>query len=577
MLGFIVGIFLLLFITGIILSAIVNSVSKEEVKVSDNTILHLSLDQPLRDRTASNPLDGFDFGNFQSHKQPGLTDMIVLLKKAETDSHVKGIYLDVANLQAGPAMIEELRNALINFRKSGKFVYAYAESYTQGAYYLATAADKIYLNPQGSIVLNGMMVELMFLKGSLEKLEVEPEIIRHGKYKSAVETFILDRMSDENRQQIAELVDPIWKHTVEKIAAARHLTETSVMQMADSLQARDAMDAQRLKLVDKLAYYDEFTADLNARTGKKSTDKPDFLTMSKYTKSPASDKKGYTRDRIAIVYATGEINSGEGDDNTIGSDRISSAIRTARLDENVKAVVLRVNSPGGSALASEVIWREVVMTRKVKPVVVSMGSVAASGGYYISCAADKIVAEPNTITGSIGVFGLLFNAQNLLKNKLGITVDTYKTNPYTDMGTVSRPLTTSEKLILQKDVDKVYNTFTRRVADGRKMKQADVDSIGQGRVWSGIDAKRLGLVDTLGGINEAIAIAARLGKTDNYKTKDLPEQKDPFKSIMAEMSGNAHVWYMRNKLGIDFRFIEAFENLKSMTGIQARSLFSVTL
>jgi protease-4 len=331
-----------------------------------------------------------------------------------------------------------------------------------------------------------------------------------------------------------------------------------------------------LKLVDKLGYFDEFTSALNAKLGKGSSDKINFITLSKYNKVQESMKgKPFAKDKIAVIYAVGEIEGGDGGDDKIGSEELSAAIREARLDDKVKAIVMRVNSPGGSAIASEVIWREVVLAKKAKPFIISMGDVAASGGYYIACAADTIVAQPNTITGSIGVFGLMFNAQNMLKNKLGITTDSYKTSQYADLGTVLRPMTPSERMMIQHSVDKVYTTFTQRVADGRHMTPAAVDSMGQGRVWSAIDAKRIGLVDVLGGLDDAIKIAAKKAKLDNYRIKELPEEKEPFQAIMEGISGDAETWYMQNKLGVDYRYWNAANEILKIQGIQARSMYDV--
>ena len=577
MLGFILSIVVVFFLFIAMISVAVNSIGKKEVSISNKSILHITLSQPLLDRSSANPFDDIDLGSFHSKKQPGLNDILSALDKAASDPKISGIYIDVPSLQSGIASLEELRNAIIKFKKSGKFVYSYADDYSQGAYYLATASDKIYLNPQGLITLNGLSTELMFFKGTLEKLEIEPEVIRHGKFKSAVETFILDKMSDENRTQIAGFIDPIWNHLISKMAEARKMDVSKIKLIADSLQARDANKALELNLVDHLGYYDDFIADLNTKIGNSKSEKLKLVTLNQYIKSPSSITKPYSKNKIAVIYAEGEIGGGEGDDNSIGSDGMAATIREARLDDKIKAIVLRVNSPGGSALASDVIWREVMLAKKAKPFIVSMGSVAASGGYYISCAADTIVAQPNTITGSIGVFGLMFNAQNMLKNKLGITVDTYKTSAYTDLGTVTRALTTNERAIIQQSVDQVYNTFTSRVAEGRKIRQDMVDSIGQGRVWSGIDAKRLGLVDVLGGLDDAIAIAAKKANLANYRIKALPEQKDAMQEIMDGLSGNAETWFMQEKLGTDFRFYKASQDIMKIKGIQARSFYNTEI
>jgi protease IV len=573
MLGFILGIIVLFFLFIFIVSAAVSSMGTEEVKVSNGSVLQINFSQPIRDRSSNNPFEGLNFSTLKSNKQLGMNDILKSIENASTDDNIKGIFLDFSGLQSGFANIEEIRNKLLEFKKSGKFVYAYSDSYSQGAYYLVSVADKIYLNPQGELTLNGLMTELMFFKGALDKLEIEPEVIRHGKYKSAIEPFILDKMSPENRQQIAGFVDPIWKQMATDIATSRKLNKDEIYKIADSLTIRNAEDALKNGLVDKLAYFDEFLEDVNNKLGQANGEELKLISINKYSKSNPTSKKEFTSDKIAVIYAIGEIEGGKGDDETIGSDKISETIREARLDKNIKAIVLRVNSPGGSALASDVIWREVVLAKRVKPVVVSMGNVAASGGYYISCAANAIVAEPTTITGSIGVFGLMFNAQNMFKNKLGLTFDTYKTSNYTDLGTITRPLTSGEKNILQVQVDEVYNTFTSRVAQGRKMSQADVDSIGQGRVWSGIDAKRIGLVDELGGLDRAIAIAKKMAKLDNYRIKELPVQKEALEELITDLSGEAQAKYLQVKLGPAFSYWEKANELMKIQGIQARSFY----
>ena len=475
MFGFIIGTVVLFFILIFILSMVVSSMSTETVTVKDNSILHLELDQPIKERSSKNPFEDFDLSNFSSNQQLGLNDILKNIDKASKDNNIKGIYIDIPSFQGGLASVEEIRNALLAFKKSGKFIYAYGDFYSQGSYYLASTADKIYLNPEGQVALNGIASESMFFKGTLEKLEIEPQVIRHGKFKSAIEPFILEKMSPENREQVAAFVDPIWKHISDEICKSRKIDQSTFKNMVDSMQLENAADAKRLKVVDETAYFDEFTAQVARKMGIKSNKELPLISLSQYSKTPDKSGVKLAMGKIAVIYAVGDIGNGEGNDETIGSDRLSATIRKARLDDKIKAIVLRVNSPGGDALASEEIWREVSLAKKSKPVIVSMGDLAASGGYYISCAADKIVAQPNTLTGSIGVFGLLFNAEKMLKNKLGVTTDIYKTNPYTDMGTIARPLTSSEAIILQKEVDRIYDVFTRRVAEGRGMSQAMVD------------------------------------------------------------------------------------------------------
>ncbi len=576
MLGVILSFFILFFIFLFIVSGIVSMKNDEVTVVESNSLLELTFDNPIQERTSKNPFEGLRFPSLRSEQDLGLNDVLKNIEKAKTDDHIRGIFLNLSTLQAGISTIEEIRNALLDFKYSHKFIYAYSESYTQGTYYLASVADKIYLNPQGNLDFKGLHTELAFFKGALEKLEVEPEIIRHGKFKSAVEPFINDKMSPENRAQIAALQHSVWKQFVDDISASRKISSDELVSIADELQARTPEDALRLKMIDKISYFDEVQSDLKKFLGIGEKEKIKLIALKKYNRTTGT-AKSLSAKKIALIYAVGTIGSGEGDDESIGSDRISQALRKARTDSSIKAIVLRVNSPGGSALASDVIWREMALAKKTKPVVVSMGDVAASGGYYISCVADTIVAEPNTITGSIGVFGLLFNTQNLFNHKLGITFDTVKTNKFADLGSMTRPLNAAEKEIIQQQVERIYDTFLSHVSEGRKMSKADVDSIGQGRVWSGTDAKRLGLVDVLGGVDKAIEIAAGMAKLDSYRTISLPEQKDFFQRLVEDFSTETSADIAKKQLGESYKYYRQVQSLLKMQGIQARLPFEIEL
>ena len=367
----------------------------------------------------------------------------------------------------------------------------------------------------------------------MEKLDIDMQVIRHGKFKSAVEPFTNDKMSDANKLQTMVYIKAVWNNFLTDISLSRNISVNELNKIADEFKIETPNDAVKYRLIDGVAYKDEVLNELASLVKVKDINKIKYITLGKYTRAPENKTQTYgKKDRIAVVYASGEIQGGEGDDNTIGSDRISKALRQARLDKKVKAIVLRVNSPGGSALASDVIWREVILARQVKPVVVSMGDLAASGGYYISCGATKIYAEPNTLTGSIGVFGIIPNIQGLLNKKLGITIDGVKTDEYADIGDLTRPLTAGEKAIFEKEIDNIYHTFLKHVSEGRKLSVSSVDSIGQGRIWSAYDAKRIGLVDNIGGINDAIKAAAELAKIKDYRVTYLPEQKDVFKQLV---------------------------------------------
>lgn len=536
MLGAIVGVVIAtLIVVFFVIGAVSSLFSGEEaVRVKDGSVLHIALKGPVVERQ---PKSGFaKFTGLNSEKNLGLDAIVEAIKRAKDDDKIEGIFLETQSIDAGMATVEEIRVALLDFKTSGKFIYAYGEDYSQKGYYLASAADEVYLNPQGALDFKGIGGQILFFKKMLEKLDINVQIFRHGKFKSAVEPFDLEKMSAANRLQTLTYITSLWNQMLAGISAERGISIDELNSIATNLEIRTANDAVTKKLVDDVLYYDEVMDQLKEQLGKKEKEKVELVTIGKYIdagESKTDDDKAVSKNKIAVIYAVGSIESGEGNDETIGSARIARAIREAREDSSVKAVVLRVNSPGGSALASDVIWREVLLTKNAKPFIVSMGDVAASGGYYISCAADVIVAEPNTITGSIGVFGLIPDAGDLFKEKFGITVDTVNTNKHAGMGSFFRPVNALEAQVIQQGVEDVYLTFITRVADGRGMNVADVDSIGQGRVWAGTDALRIGLVDTLGTLDDAIAIAARKAKLgDDYRVKKLPVQKDPFEEFL---------------------------------------------
>jgi protease-4 len=537
------------------------------------------LEGMVTDRSFDNPIQGFDFNAMKNKYEPGLNEILTNLKKAKTDPNIKGIYLDLGDVPAGISLLEEIRNGLLDFKKSGKFIYSYSEMYSQKAYYLASISDKIYLNKEGGIDFHGLAAEIMFFKGLLQKLDVDVQIIRHGKFKSAIEPFMLDKMSDANREQTRMFVGSIWNHIVNNISVSRKIDVAQLQNIADSMLVQTAEDAVKYKFVDQLVYKDEMIDALKSKLGIETKDEIQYVTLSKYKDAKTADSKiKFSKNKIAIVYAVGAIEGGEGDDLTIGSERISEAIRQARNDSNVKAIVLRVNSPGGDALASEVIWREVALAKKTKPVVVSMGDYAASGGYYIACAANKIIASPTTITGSIGVFGMIPNLQKLFNNKLGITIDTVMTNKNAISISGNRPLSSYQEKVIQNQIERIYATFIGHVADGRKMTVSQVDSIGQGRVWSGFDAKRIGLIDDFGGMDKAIEEAVKLAKLSEYKVIEYPIQKDFFQQIIKSLSGDdASSKILQKELGENYTFYKTLKSISSMKKIQARLPFVINL
>jgi protease-4 len=560
----------------IIVIASISSVFSEAIKMNDhevytpkeNSILRIDLNGDIKERGVKNPFGELDLGPFMPEPSIGLNDIIGSLKKAKDDNNIKGIYLEISNPIAGFATLEEVRNALLDFKTSGKFIYAYSEVYSQKAYYLATTANKLYLNPQGGMEIKGLSSQIMFFKKMLDKLDMEVQIFRHGKFKSAIEPFMLDKMSDANRTQVETYLGSLWNHMVDGIAKNRNITSKDINDMANNLSIRSPEDAVKYKLVDALKYEDEVFSDIRKNISLSESDKINFVSLNKY--SGVAKESKISKDKIAVIYAVGEIESGEGDDSKIGSVRIAKAIRDARLDKNVKAIVLRVNSPGGSALASDVIWRETVLAQKAKPFIVSMGDVAASGGYYISCAADRIFAQPNTITGSIGVFGMIPNAQKALSEKLGITIDTVNTNKHSDVGTILRGASSEEFEYVQQSVGHIYDVFITKVAAGRKTSKNNIDSIGQGRVWSGSDAIKINLVDELGGINDAIAYAAKQAKVSDYKLQLLPKQKDPLQELLGNTKDEMEARAMKTNLGEQYKYVKQVKSVLQLKGVQAR-------
>jgi len=562
-----------LVIAGIIGAAI--SSGEEPVTIKPNTILKIDLTQPIAERSTDNPFDKISpFGAGESTL--GLTDIVENIKKAKTDKNIKGIYLNITDVMAGSASMEEIRNALLDFKKSKKFIISYSDMYSQASYYLSSVADSIFIQPTGMIMHVGLSSQVMFFKDFLEKWGVKPVVIRHGKFKAAVEPFLDNKMSEANKEQVASYMGAIWNVMLKGISESRKISIDQLNFLADSLKVVNPKSAVEYKFIDKLLYEDQVMDRLKKLAKLKETDKLKFVSISDYSKSEAEEEEedeSSTKQYVAVIYASGEIVTGEGDEQIIGSTTIAEAISKARKDKKVKAIVLRVNSPGGSALASDIIWREMVLARKDKPVIASMGDVAASGGYYISCAADTIVASPSTITGSIGVFGLLFNAQELVNNKIGIQTETVKTNTYADAMSPLKEMTEFERMTIQAEVEGIYDVFISHVAEGRGMSKADVDSIGQGRVWAGQDALRIGLVDVLGGLDVAIEIAAEKAKLKKYEVKEYPAKKDFMQKLMEEFSVKMEGRILEKNFGAAAGYYQYLNSLSKMQGVQARLPF----
>jgi protease-4 len=575
--GVLIAGFLLLFIVIGMITAMV-SVSDEPVKTESNSVLLLKFDHQIVDRAKKNPLEGLDFGILQGEKTVGLNDMLDCIRKAKTDHNILGIYLNPTDILAGMGTVEEIRSALKDFKTSGKFIYAYGDMFSQKAYYLVTVADSVILNPQGTVDFRGLGGERTFYKKALEKLGVEMQIVRHGKFKAAVEPFLLDKMSPENRLQTETYLRSIWNEMLNDISASRKMSFDELNDIADAVATfRKADFAKQHNLVDRLKYKDQVIDDLKRLTNTSPKDDVRAMDIYKYIKVPdMNGPKSMARKKIAVVYASGDIDTGTSDDE-IKSEELSKAIREARRDSSIRAIVLRINSPGGSAYGSEVIWREVKLAAQVKPVIASMGDVAASGGYYIACAADTIMADRTTITGSIGIFGMIPNFQNLLTNKLGITQDVVTTNEHSDMISVTRPMNTFERDLMQQMIEDGYDTFISRVADGRKMDKTAVDEIGQGRVWASPNAMEIKLVDAYGGLTEAIELAKKMAKLDNYRIVNLPKLKDPFDELMKELTGSAKARFMKDELGEGYKYYEQLQGAVARQGVLARVPYDIDI
>lgn len=585
MLGLLLTVGISIFILFVTITAIASSADeKKEPKIAENSVLHLRFENQIKDRPSNNPFENFDFNTFEDRTPLSLKSIIDNIEKAKHDDRIKGIYLDIPSLQADMATTEEIRKALEDFKSDGKFIVSYSENYGQGEYYLASVSDEILLNPAGELNFKGYSATLMFFKDALNRLEVDMQVIRHGKFKSAIEPFIRNDMSDANRKQYQELIDGVWNDRLQKISISRKLSTEDLNRIADSLEIRIADDALEYNLVDQLLYEDEVIKLLKEKAGVADEELSlvNLNSFRKTKKSKSIDRGQATetwnaKEKIAIIYAEGEIVSGKSKDGSMGSETVVKAIKEAREDERVKAIVLRINSPGGSALASDVMWRESQLAKQEKPLVVSMGNVAASGGYYLACGADYIFAESSTITGSIGVFGLIPNLKPMLNNKLGIHTDQVTTNAYSDGLSSFRALKSKERESLKEMIEHIYDDFTQKVAEGRGMEQSAVDSIGQGRVWNGLSAKRIGLVDEIGGLNAAIAKAVSLAELEEYKLKVLPKKQDPFEKMMSELTQQAKLSLIGQEFGVAEKYYLNFKRIINADGVYMRMPVDITV
>lgn len=544
--------------------------SKKMPKVESNSVLVIDLGEHFAEQLKPNPL-----GVLSSEQEdvPGLYDVVRLLQRAKMDRYISGIYIIANDNANGFAASDEIRTALLDFKKSGKFILAHGDMISQKAYSVANVADKIYVSPQGRLEWFGFGVEYAFIKGTLQKLEIEPQIFYAGKFKSATEPLRTDKMTPENQLQTSVWLNDLYSDFLMHTAEARKMDTATLHQLANEGRIRNAQDAVDNKLVDAIKYDDELKDEIKSKLKLDKYEKINFISINRYLAATSLEKT--SGEKIALIYAEGNIIDGKSEQGAIGSETYRNLIRKARLDKSIKAIVLRVNSGGGSSLASENIWRELSLAKKEKPVVVSFGDVAASGGYYISCGADSIFALPSTITGSIGVFGIIPNMESFFKNKLGVTFDGVTTGPYADALTITKPMNEIEKKMVQEEIDRIYSQFKQRVADGRKKDTAYVDSIAQGRVWTGYRAKDIGLIDRFGGLDDAIKCAARMANLSNYRVSEYPETMTLFERILGKKDPLNYSDKIKAELGErNYALYTELKQVKEMCGTaQARLPF----
>lgn len=563
------GLFIFFVLVILIVSGIAASADKEP-EIADNSILHLKLSGAVVERAIDDPLEELIS---DGPKPIDLLSLIQAIKAAGNDDRIAGIYLEPQFLQAGYSSLQEIRDALISFKTSGKFLYAFGEYLSEGDYYLVSVADSIYLHPEGALEFNGLTAGVTFFKGLLDKLDIEPEIFRVGQYKSFVEPFTRKSMSDENKEQLTELIQSVHSTYLEHVSISRGMSVSDLKRISDGMEVRFPEDAVEKGLVEAVAYEDEIIDVMKLRMGKETSEKVPVTEFRKYMK--VARNRPYSSDKVAVIVATGNIVMGQ-DDESIGGEQFANEIRKARENKSVKAIVLRVNSPGGSLTASDMIWREIMLTKGKKPIIASMSDVAASGGYYISMPCDTIVAQPNTITGSIGIFGMLFNLGGFLESKLGITTDRVNTGEFSDIPSLTRSLTDQERAIIQAQVEDGYKTFTTKAAEGRGMALEQLREYAGGRVWSGAQAHERGLVDVLGSFDDAVVMAAtKAGLGDEYSVRFYPEKKPFIEQLLSDL-GKAKVRVF-NQYSIIQEYKEKIETLNQMQGVQALLPGSLTI
>jgi len=563
-LGTLVALVVLIFLGVAILSSVA---SESQVVISDNSVLHLKLESPITEQEVEDPLSELFPG--AGDQSIGLIQLKQAIEFAKTDDKIKGIYLNISYLQAGISTVDEIRESLIDFKSSGKWIVAYSDIYTEGAYYLASAADKVFLNPNGQIEFNGLASEVLFFKKMFDKLEIKPQVFRVGDFKSAVEPFLRENLSEENKLQLNSMLNSIYGEMLTRISESRKMPKDKLKEISDNMLVQNARQAYEFGLIDSLYYEDQLKGELSQRLNLDEDKDVSFVKYSKYRKSVSAYKS--SANEIAVIVVDGTIMPGEADQGVAGSATICEEIRKARVNDKVKSIVMRINSPGGAFQAGDQMWREITLATQEKPVIASMADYAASGGYYLAMACDTIVAQPTTITGSIGVFSVLFDLSKFMDDKLGITSEEVKTGKIGELITMTRSLTDVEKEIWQRQTDEIYEQFTAKAALGRHMSQDEIKKIASGRVWTGVQAKDNGLVDILGGFEDAIDLAAlKGGVAADFKLRYYPKQKNFFEKLMGDLEQNAKAKYMKVELGEYYPWYQRWQKVKDYQGVQAR-------
>ncbi|MEM6841722.1 MAG: signal peptide peptidase SppA [Bacteroidota bacterium] len=572
-----VGLVLFFGLIFLVFGGIIAAAAQEpEVEVKEKSVLHLKLNKPIVERSMDNPFSQLPFPGFDDGTI-GLLQIRSAIQAAKDDENIQGIYLDAGLSPGGFASLEEIRNDLIDFKESDKFIISYSDFLSERAYYVASVADELYIHPDwGGVEFNGFMVETIFIKETLDKLGLKPEIFRVGDFKSAIEPLTRTSMSDSSRAQTISFLNSLYDTYLERITTSTDISDSQLRSLADSMKIQEPQDAVDANMVTGLRYPDEVRDLLREKLGlgEEEDDDINFISVGKYGKAVEARAPDYSRNRVAVIVASGSIVDGEGGMDNIGGDKFAKEIRKAREDDNVKAIVIRINSGGGSALASDKMWREIQLAKQEKPVIASMSDVAASGGYYMAMGCDTIVAHPNTITGSIGIFGAFFNVEGML-DKIGVDTEIVQTGEFADIFSPSKPLSETERRIIQNGVEQGYETFTSKAAEGRNMSIEQLKKVASGRVWSGTEALDRDLVDVLGGLDDAVAIAVEKAglEDDDYRVKYYPEQKDIFQQIMEELGQEVSTYWLKRELGDAFPYLQQFQQVRDWQGIQARMPF----